>query len=111
MKNIFKVKQCTIIWHDNDLKTLRVDYDVISHVLADIDTVYGKIAKMTITWGNIYKYLWTNINYFSPGKVTLAIVGSIGNMLDNIPEDIKWESATTDTHHIFVTAEDATKLS
>ena len=32
-------------------------------------------------------------------------------MIDNIPEDIKGESATPAAHHLFDIAEDATKLS
>ena len=32
-------------------------------------------------------------------------------MLDDIPEDMKGESATPDAYHLFYIAEDATKLS
>ena len=36
-------KQCTILWHDDDLETSHVDPAVISSVLADIYVEYGKI--------------------------------------------------------------------
>ena len=39
------------------------------------------------------------------------MIDYIGKILDDIPEDIKGESATPDAHHIFDIAEDATKLS
>ena len=48
MNNIIDNKQCTILWHVNDLKTSHVDPVVVTIVLADIDAEYGKIAKMTI---------------------------------------------------------------
>ena len=39
------------------------------------------------------------------------MVEYIENMLDNILEDMKGESATPDAHHLFDISEDATKLS
>ena len=48
MNNIIDDKQCTILWHIDDLKTLHFYHAVISSVLVDIDAGYGKISKMTI---------------------------------------------------------------
>ena len=39
------------------------------------------------------------------------MIDYIGKMLDNIPEDMKGESATPADHHLFDIAEDTTKLS
>ena len=57
MNNIIDEKQCIILLHVNDLKTPHVDPDVIYRILADIDAEYGKISKMTITWGKVHKCL------------------------------------------------------
>ena len=62
MNKIVKGKQCTILWHADDLKMLHVDSNVVSHVIADIETEYAKITKSTITEGKINKYLRMNIN-------------------------------------------------
>ena len=62
MNKIVYDKQCTIIWHVDDLKTSHVDPAVISSVLSDIDAEYGKIAKMTITRGKVHKYLGMTID-------------------------------------------------
>ena len=51
-----------------------VDSYIVSSVLADIDAEYGKIYKMTITRGNIHKYLGMAINYSYPGKEKLSMV-------------------------------------
>ena len=53
MNNIIDNKQCTILWHVDDLKTSHVDPAVVSSVLAEIDAEYEKIEKMTITRGNM----------------------------------------------------------
>ena len=71
MNNIIDNKQFTILWNFDDLKTSHVDPAVVSGVLSDIDTEYGKIEKMTITRGKEHKYLGMTIDYSSPGKVIL----------------------------------------
>ena len=111
MNKIIDNKQCTILWNFYDLKTSHVDPAVVYSVLADIDAEYGKISKNTITRGKVHKYLGMTIDYSSPGKVILSMINYIGKILDNIPEDMKGESATPAAHHLFDIAEDATKLS
>ena len=63
MNKIIDNKQCTILWHVDDLKTSHVEPAVISSVLAGIDAEYGNIAKITITRGKVHKYLGMNIDY------------------------------------------------
>ena len=89
MNKIFKGKQFIILWNSDDLKMLHIDSDIVSSVLSDIDAEYGKIAKMTITQGKIYKYLGMTIDYSLPGKVKFSMVNYIGNIINDIPEDIK----------------------
>ena len=62
MKTIVNDKQCTTIWHVDDLKMSHVDPDIVSSVLTDIDTEYGKIAKTTIMRIKIHKYLGSTID-------------------------------------------------
>ena len=111
MNKIIDNKQWTILCHVDDLKTSHVDPAVVSSVLYDIDVEYGKIVKMTIMQGKVHKYLRMTIDYSSPGKVILYMTNYIGKMLDNIPEDIKGESATPSSYHLFDIAEDKTKIS
>ena len=59
--------------------------DIVSSVLSDIDTEYGSIAKTTITGGKIQKYLGTNIDMSSQGKLILSMVNYIVNMIDDTP--------------------------
>ena len=82
-KNV-KGKECTILWHDDNLNMLRVDSGIISSVIAEIDSEYGNIAKITITRDKIHKYLGMTTNYFSPIKVIFSIVDYIGKVIYNI---------------------------
>ena len=77
MNMVIDYKQCTIIWHVDDLKTSHVEPAVVSSLLSDIDAEYGDISKMTITWGKLHKYLGTTIAYSSPSKVILPMVDYI----------------------------------
>ena len=51
------------------------------------------------------------IDYSSPGKVIFSMIDYIGKMIEDIPEDMKGESAIPAAHHLFDIAEDAMKLS
>ena len=88
MNKIIDDKQCTILWHFDDLNTSHVDPSVISSVLSDIDVEYGKIAKMTITRGKLYKYLGMTIYYSSPGKLIFSMIDYIGKKYPRIHEGV-----------------------
>ena len=89
MKEIIDDKQCDIFWQVNYLKTSHVDPAVIFSVLSDIYAEYRKIEKMTITRVKVRKYLKMTIDFSSPGKVIFLMIDCIGNMLDDIKEEIK----------------------
>ena len=110
MNKIIKGEEYTILWNVNGLKMLHVYVKDVSVILADIDTKCGKVAKMNITRGEIYKYLGITINNSFSGKVNFSMVKYFGNIIENFQEDIKGESATPARHHLFDTSEDAIKL-
>ena len=66
---------------------------------------------MTIMQGKVHKYLGMTIDYSSSSKAIFSMIYYIGKIIDNIPEEIKGESATPSVHHLFDIAENATKLS
>ena len=68
MNKIDKGKQCTKLCHVDELNMSHVDSGIVSSVLAEIDVEYRKMAKMTISWGNIHTHLGMTIEYSSPEK-------------------------------------------
>eukprot|EP00978_Attheya_sp_CCMP212_P031313 scaffold117901_cov29-Attheya_sp.AAC.1 len=44
-------KQCTIVWHVDDLKISHVESDVVSNIIEDLDGVFGNEAPLTIKRG------------------------------------------------------------
>ena len=71
MNKIDNDKQCTILFHVDDLNMLQVDSNIFSSVLADVEAKYGKFVKITITRGKINKYFRMTIDYSFTGKVIL----------------------------------------
>ena len=59
----------------------------------------------------MHKYPGMTIDYSSPGKLILSMINYIGKIIEDIPEDMKGESATPAAHQNFDIAEDSTKLS
>ena len=51
------------------------------------------------------------IDYSLPDKVILSMIDYIGNMIDDLPEEMRGESVTPATHHLFDILEYVTKLS
>ena len=89
MNKIFKGKQCTIIWHIDDLKILHVETDIVSSVLSYIGVENINTEKKTITRCKIHKYLGMTIDYLSPGKVIFYLVSYIGKIISDTPEDMR----------------------
>jgi hypothetical protein len=82
-------KQCTVLWHVDDIKVSHEDPDVVMQVLSMFEGVYGsKDAPLTITRGKIHDYLGMKIDFEVKGKVAITMVESIQAMLDVIPDDM-----------------------
>jgi hypothetical protein len=50
-------KQCTVLWHVDDLKTSHVDSAAVSAVIGMIDEEFGKEAPITVTRGKVHDCL------------------------------------------------------
>jgi hypothetical protein len=50
-------RQCTIIWHVDDLMLTHVSQEVLDHIVSDISKKFGKEDPLSIHTGNIHDYL------------------------------------------------------
>lgn len=94
-------KQCTIVWHVDDLKISHEDPEVVSNVLDDLNAEFGKEAPLTVTRGKIHDYLGMRIDYSTPGKVAITMVDYIDNMLRELPEDMAGTATSPASNHLF----------
>ena len=94
-------KQCTILWHVDDLKISHVDHKVVSSVIGQLDETFGQDAPLTKTRGLVHDYLGMTIDYSTPDKVRILMIDYIQDMLDEIPADMDGEAATPAANHLF----------
>ncbi len=64
-------RQCTILWHVDDLEISHVDPKVVNHVIGLLNDRYGKEAPLTVTRGKTNDYLGMTIDFAKKGKVTI----------------------------------------
>jgi hypothetical protein len=94
-------KQCTILWHVDDLKISQVDPAVVTNVIDWLEKVFGVEGPLTKTRGSLHYYLGMTLDFSSEGKVKITMVDYIQNMLDKLPSDMDGEAATPAANHLF----------
>jgi hypothetical protein len=94
-------KQCTVLWHVDDLKMSHVDPKVIDELIADIDQEYGKEAPITKTRGKVHDYLGMTIDYREDGAVKITMIDYINNLLEELPADMKGRAPSPAANHLF----------
>ena len=62
-------KQCTIVWHVNNLKISHVDPDVVTSIIKSLEAEFAKDAPLTIMRGKVHEYLGMTLDYSIAGKV------------------------------------------
>ena len=111
MNRMINGKQMTIGWHVDDLKISHVDASAIEHVIAKLESEFGKEAPLTITRGKIHEYLGMKIDFSEPGKVVFSMLDYIQQVLDDAPDELlKGASTSPAANHLFNVNEDCTKL-
>ena len=103
-------KQCTILWHVDDLKKTHVDPNVVTDVIKDIEKVFGKEDPLTIHRGKFHDYLGMQLDYSIEGKVRITMFDYIKSMLSELPEDMNGEAASPAASHLFEVDNECIKL-
>ena len=110
MNKVVNGKQCTILWHVDDLKISHVDGSVNESVLESLNTRYGKETPLTVTRGNLHDYLGMTLDYSVDGKVAIQMQDYIENMLEDVPRDMDGSAVTPAGMHLFQVNDDAERL-
>jgi len=104
-------KQCTVLWHVDDLKISHLDPDVVTGVINDVSAAFGKDAPITVTRGRVHEYLGMTLDFSEPGKFKVKMIDYVNGMLDSLPDDMSGTAATPAGDHLFeVNNDNPTKL-
>jgi len=103
-------KQCTILWHVDDITVSHCNAQVVTEVVNELQEEYRKEAPLTVSHGKKHDYLGMVIDYSRNGAVTITMFDFISNMLKELPSDMDGVSATPDPLHLFAVDENAKGL-
>ena len=96
-------KQCTIVFHVDDLKISHVDEEVVSSIIKELSDRFGDIIPLSISRGKVHDYLGMTFDYTTPGKLTITMYDYINGIIENAGEIYKEGagSATPAPDHLF----------
>jgi hypothetical protein len=101
-------KQCTVIWHVDDLKISHVDPKAVTTISNLLDAQYGqeivggKRAPLTITRGKIHDYLGSmTLDYSEPGVVKINMADYVQKILNKMPENMDGTATSPAADHLF----------
>eukprot|EP00978_Attheya_sp_CCMP212_P025924 scaffold84285_cov36-Attheya_sp.AAC.1 len=95
-------KQCTIVWHVDDLKISHaVDFKAVTGVIDQLQAAFGTETPITVKQGKIHDYLGMTLDFSSPGKVRVTMIDYIKNMLADLPSNMDGAAATAAPTHLF----------
>ena len=103
---IINGKQCTVVWHVDDLKISHVDPLVLEQIISKLSDRYGKEAPLTVTRGTVHDYLGMTIDYSTKGKVQFRMADYVEGILDELPEEMNGTAVTPASNHLFNTRDD-----
>ena len=82
-------KQCTILWHVDDMKISHVSAATNTDIIRMIDKEFGAEAPLTITRGKVHDYLGMTLDYSEKGKVKIKMLDYVEKMLVDLPDICK----------------------
>ena len=103
-------KQCTIVWHVDDLKISHVNSAVIDEVIASLNAEYGQVGEMTVRRGKVHDYLGMKLDFSSQGKFVIDMEQYLNEILKDLSDDMNGLATTPAAAHLFKVRDNAPKL-
>ena len=103
-------KQCTILWHMDDLKLSHVKQQVLEDIANKLNAKYGQQTPLIIHRGKIHDYLGMTIDYSEDGKVKFMMFDYMEGILDEVPADMDGSAVTPAALDLFTVKADTDKL-
>ena len=103
-------RQCTLIWHVDDMKISHGDSRVVDGIIRMLEEEFGKEVPLTIRQGKIHDYLGMNLDFSLDNKVQISMEDYIKNMLAELPADMDGIATTPAAEHLFKINETPTYL-
>ena len=104
-------KQCTIVWHVDDLKMSHVQQEVLDEIIGKLTHKYGNKKGLTVQRGRKHEYLGMTIEYTDDQKVKFTMTDYVDGLLSEMTDDMKGVAVTPAASHLNEVNDKAEKLS
>ena len=104
-------KQCTIVWHVDNLKMPQIQQEVLDEIIGKLTRKYGNEKGLTVQWGRKHEYLGMTIEYMDDRKVKFTMTNYIDRLLNEMTDDVKGVAVTPAASHLNEVNDNAEKLS
>jgi hypothetical protein len=94
-------KQCTIIWHVDDLKISHIDSKVVDHIIAMLEAEFGREEPLTVRRGKVHDYLGMILGFSTPGKLVVSMEPYIRSTIEEMPEVMTGTAVNPAASHLF----------
>jgi len=95
------LRECTIVWHVDDLKISHQDRTVVDHVINLLELEFGKEAPLTKTRGKIHDYLGMVLDYSKPGMIEIGMKDYVMEIISEAQGDMSGTAPTPAGNHLF----------
>jgi hypothetical protein len=103
-------KQCTVLWHVDDLKISHVHDEVNTNIIKKINDEFGKESPLTITRGKIHDYMGMTLDYYKQGKVKIKMLDYVDKMLTDLPAEMDGKAPSPTANQLFTVNDDKIKV-
>ena len=104
-------KECTIVWHVDDLKMSHMEQEVLDEIIGKLTSKYGNEKGLTVQRGKKHEYLGMTIEYTDDRKIKFTMVDYIDGLLSEMTDDMKGVAVTPAASHLNEVNDKAEKLS
>ena len=96
-------KQCTIIWHVDDLKISHVDPNVVTQIIQELEKRFAETMPLSISRGKIHEYLGIIFDFTIQGATKITMYQYIAGVIKHAGEIYKQGAggATPAPNHLY----------
>ena len=103
-------KQCTILWHVDDLKISHVDPAEIEDVISQLESRFAKTDPLSMTRGKVHEFLGMTLDFSVDGEFSIKMGDYVEKILGDVPADMEGTAVTPAKEYLFNVNEDSPKL-
>ena len=105
-------KQCTILWHVDDIKMSHVSQEGLESIMKRIEACFGREVPLIVTRRPVHEYLGMTIDFSRPGTVQFHMKAFIDDLIAETPSELlKGMAASPAGQHLFTVNENCSKPS